>query len=62
MRVTDVEDMDDDIFTENIDAEVGDNNEQEGYIPEDDPLDDDDLNLSKAELEKLNYTFRAYNP
>ncbi|KAE8780704.1 hypothetical protein D1007_45992 [Hordeum vulgare] len=57
----DVEDMGDDIFTENIDAEVGDNNEQEGYIPEDDLLYDDDLNLSKAELEKLNYTFRSYN-
>ena len=57
-----MEDLDEDLFLENIDAEVGDNNEKEWYVEEDDPLDDDDdLNLSKAEFEKTYYRFRAYN-
>ena len=47
---------------ENVDIDVNDNNEKEGYIEEEDPLDDDDLNLSKDELSKMRYTFKAYNP
>jgi len=47
---------------ENVDIDVHDNNEKEGYIEEEDPLDDDDLNLNKDELSKLQYTFKAYNP
>ena len=57
----DVEDLDDDLFVENMDIYVNDNNGKEGYI-EEDPLDDDDLNLNKDELSKLQYTFKAYNP
>lgn len=59
----DVADGDDDLFEENVDVSLNDHNEQKEYIDEDDPLeDDDDLNLSKKELERLKYSFRAFNP
>lgn len=62
MSEYDVEVLDDDLFVENMDIYVNDNNGKEGYIEEEDPLDDDDLNLNKDELSKLQYTFKAYNP
>ena len=37
------------------------NEEEEEIFEEEDPLDDDELNLSKDELEKLKYTFRTFN-
>ncbi|XP_044343151.1 uncharacterized protein [Triticum aestivum] len=59
----DCEDGDDDLFAENVDPELNDNNEKQAEIfDEEDPLDDDDLSLSKEELEKLNYRFRVFNP
>uniref|UniRef100_A0A453S6S5 Transposase MuDR plant domain-containing protein n=1 Tax=Aegilops tauschii subsp. strangulata TaxID=200361 RepID=A0A453S6S5_AEGTS len=58
----DVEDGDDDLFLENVDKTVGDHNENEGYVEEEDALDDDDINLSAEELSKLRYTFSAFNP
>ena len=58
----DCRDGDDDLFAQNVDKSLNDNNEEEEEIfEEEDPLDDDELNLSKDELEKLKYTFRTFN-
>jgi hypothetical protein len=59
----DVPDGDDDLFVQNVDESVNDHNEQKEYIDDEDPVeDDDDLNLSKKELERLKYSFKAFNP
>lgn len=56
-----MEDGDDDLFDENVDKNVEGNNVQNEYMEEEYPLDEDDLNLSKEELQKLKYTFRTFN-
>ncbi|XP_037449930.1 uncharacterized protein LOC119319576 [Triticum dicoccoides] len=57
----DVEDGDNDLFDENVDKNVEDNNVQNEYMEEGYPPDEDDLILSKEELQKLKYTFRTFS-
>ena len=59
----DCEGGDNDLFAQNVNVVLNENNEQqEDIIQKGDPLDDDDLNLSREELEKLQCVFRAFNP
>jgi hypothetical protein len=50
-----VEEGDDDLFRDNVDIEVNDNNEvvQVQDLENDDALEDSDLNLRKEDQEKL---------
>jgi hypothetical protein len=50
-----VEEGDDDLFRDNVDIEVNDNNEvvQVHDLENDDALEDSDLNLRKEDQEKL---------
>jgi hypothetical protein len=60
----DAEDGDDDLFHDHVDKDVNDNNEKEhtADLEDDNAIDDDDLNLTKEEVEQLQYKFRAFNP
>jgi hypothetical protein len=60
----DAEDGDDDLFLDNIDRDVNDNNEHVEIIEEDDDggLDYEDLNLTKKQHEQLKYKFKVFNP
>lgn len=55
---------DDDLFRDNVDIEVNDNNEaaQVQDLEDDDALEDADLNLRKEQQEKLKYKFGTFNP
>ncbi|KAM0866610.1 hypothetical protein ACQ4PT_042521 [Festuca glaucescens] len=59
-----VEEGDDDLFRDNVDTEVNDNNEavQVQDLEDDDALEDADLNLRKEQHEKLKYKFGTFNP
>ncbi|KAM0833012.1 hypothetical protein ACQ4PT_064509 [Festuca glaucescens] len=59
-----VEEGDDDLFRDNVDTEVNDNNEavQVQDLEDDDALEDADLNLRKEQREKLKYKFGTFNP
>lgn len=59
-----VEEGDDDLFRDNVDTEVNDNNEavQVQDIEDDDALEDADLSLRKEQQEKLKYKFGTFNP
>ncbi|KAM0838916.1 hypothetical protein ACQ4PT_060655 [Festuca glaucescens] len=60
----DAEDGDDDLFLDNIDRDVNDNNEHVQIIEEDDDagLDYEDLNLTKEQHEQLKYKFKVFKP
>ncbi|KAM0886359.1 hypothetical protein ACQ4PT_029736 [Festuca glaucescens] len=59
-----VEEGDDDLFRDNVDTEVNDNNEvvQVQDLEDDDALEDADLNLRRERQEKLKYKFGTFNP
>ena len=59
-----VEEGDDDLFRDNVDTEVNDNNEvvQVQDIEDDNALEDADLNLRKEDQDKLKYKFGTFNP
>ena len=60
----DAEDGDDDLFAENVDKSVNDNNEKEVCEEHEDvdALEDTDLNLAKADRERLKNQFKVFNP
>jgi hypothetical protein len=55
---------DDDLFRDNVDTELNDNNEKVLVVEQEDDggLDDDDLNLVEEERQKLMYKFKSFNP
>jgi hypothetical protein len=59
----DAEGGDDDLFLDNVDKDVNDNNEHTQIVEEeDDPgLEHDDLNLSREQHMQLKYKFKEFN-
>ncbi|KAM0844495.1 hypothetical protein ACQ4PT_057014 [Festuca glaucescens] len=59
----DAEDGDDDLFLDNVDKDVNDNNEATDIVEQEDDagLEHEDLNLSKEEYSKLTYKFNEFN-
>ncbi|KAM0837747.1 hypothetical protein ACQ4PT_061432 [Festuca glaucescens] len=59
----DAEDGDDDLFLDNVDKDVNDNNEPTDIVEQEDDagLEHKDLNLSKEEYSKLTYKFKEFN-
>jgi hypothetical protein len=55
---------DDDLFQDNVDTEVNDNNEKVLVVEHEDDggIDDDDLKLAEEERQKLMYKFKSFNP
>ncbi|KAM0837818.1 hypothetical protein ACQ4PT_061381 [Festuca glaucescens] len=60
----DAEDGDDDLFIDNVDNSVNDNNERAVFveIEDEDALDDRDLNLVDDERQQLQLKFKEFNP
>jgi hypothetical protein len=59
----DAEDGDDDLFLDNVDKDVNDNNEHTQIVEEEDDtgLEHDDLNLSSEHHMQLKYKFKEFN-
>ncbi|KAM0866829.1 hypothetical protein ACQ4PT_042375 [Festuca glaucescens] len=60
----DAEDGDDDLFVDNVDTDVNDNNERAVFakIEDEDALDDRDLNLVDDERQQLQLKLKEFNP
>jgi hypothetical protein len=60
----DAEDGDDDLFIDNVDNSVNDNNERDVFVEtkNEDPLDDRDLHLVDDERQQLQLKFKRFNP
>jgi hypothetical protein len=60
----DVEEGDDDLFADNVDKSVSDNNEMElrEENEDEDALEDDDLNLAPEARQHLKKSIKAFNP